>query len=925
MKKYIKILTLPQYKISKNPIDRLCQQVYLNLVASLHAKMKAWPNKLDNNNLYVKKFEKCLEMINESSLDEESIPPDALIKILISLPWDMKHIFIVTIAEKQFQKKYIPSSVTFFSKIFDILGKKHWALFLDVLERLTEYTLEDYTEGSLKACMEILHSIIIWNLQRGRRKNDKLSIVLKNVMSKLVYHHDYFVRRFVTPLMLGKDFVSFDVSKLGNSFIKVDEDLVEMCIREHINHNCPGIVLNHEVPTKSLHSSLYEAKTPEGHSLVYVFKQRTLNDILQTNRTVDAYEHFQEMSRLIKTCQKHENIVALRNVPVKGILPFFVVENGKPLLEYLHKKENQLTWFQMIQILIDITTAVHHCHSNKILLCDITPASFIIVNDGSLKTKLASFLHARSGECEDSSNTADGYINDINFLCFQGDSKENIAAYFSSPESLSNRTFSKYTDVWMLATTLYSVLLYGRRPFEELSHVNIFDFVNEIKSQHTARKPISIPPDLWNILQTNLDFHATTRTLTEAVLQDLKTYQNNLGPRSHTFYTVTSVSSYINPEEIQRGYVDDTGNYILEETEELEGNSVDSVILDGYLIQTVTARMSRNTRRQILQLDNENILKINEIKTDFYKTVLLSNAFNGHLLSETNQEVSRDQLFSYFHQITLGLQELHKHNIVLCDLRCSSIYINPNEGTLKIGHVGRAVSLDGISTFPYAMKLMPADASKWSAPEVRDNSMYSKASDIFNLAAVFWEAISLHINTIYQNQPLESFQHCRTHLEEYCHSVSIQNTSEDPVNKLVKCVLKCWNRNPTRRPTLDVILNTIKEITTHNATGCSTAVERIEYFVSEDEEEEEMSEDVYETIIDCSSTDLSSDSSDFYDFSSTGFYVDYAWGSVVREFTLIHVPSNNTRPFIELKETSTYNDIGISPRNKTHSKRGIIL
>ncbi|XP_056385487.1 uncharacterized protein LOC130281834 isoform X5 [Hyla sarda] len=673
MKKYIKILTLPQYKISKNPIDRLCQQVYLNLVASLHAKMKAWPNKLDNNNLYVKKFEKCLEMINESSLDEESIPPDALIKILISLPWDMKHIFIVTIAEKQFQKKYIPSSVTFFSKIFDILGKKHWALFLDVLERLTEYTLEDYTEGSLKACMEILHSIIIWNLQRG-------------------------------------------------------------------------------------------------------------------------------------------------------------------------------------------------------------------------------------------------------------DSKENIAAYFSSPESLSNRTFSKYTDVWMLATTLYSVLLYGRRPFEELSHVNIFDFVNEIKSQHTARKPISIPPDLWNILQTNLDFHATTRTLTEAVLQDLKTYQNNLGPRSHTFYTVTSVSSYINPEEIQRGYVDDTGNYILEETEELEGNSVDSVILqDGYLIQTVTARMSRNTRRQILQLDNENILKINEIKTDFYKTVLLSNAFNGHLLSETNQEVSRDQLFSYFHQITLGLQELHKHNIVLCDLRCSSIYINPNEGTLKIGHVGRAVSLDGISTFPYAMKLMPADASKWSAPEVRDNSMYSKASDIFNLAAVFWEAISLHINTIYQNQPLESFQHCRTHLEEYCHSVSIQNTSEDPVNKLVKCVLKCWNRNPTRRPTLDVILNTIKEITTHNATGCSTAVERIEYFVSEDEEEEEMSEDVYETIIDCSSTDLSSDSSDFYDFSSTGFYVDYAWGSVVREFTLIHVPSNNTRPFIELKETSTYNDIGISPRNKTHSKRGIIL
>lgn len=51
-----------------------------------------------------------------------------------------------------------------------------------------------------------------------------------------------------------------------------------------------------------------------------------------------------------------------------------------------------------------------------------------------------------------------------------------------------------------------------------------------------------------------------------------------------------------------------------------------------------------------------------------------------------------------------------------------------------------------------------------SAPEVRNKGKYSEASDIFNLAAVFWEAISLHINTIYQNQPLETFKNCSAQL-----------------------------------------------------------------------------------------------------------------------------------------------------------------
>lgn len=48
------------------------------------------------------------------------------------------------------------------------------------------------------------------------------------------------------------------------------------------------------------------------------------------------------------------------------------------------------------------------------------------------------------------------------------------------------------------------------------------------------------------------------------------------------------------------------------------------ILQDDHLIQTVTVRMSLRTRRKILQLDHENILKVNKIKTDCYKTILVS-------------------------------------------------------------------------------------------------------------------------------------------------------------------------------------------------------------------------------------------------------------------------------------------------------------
>ncbi|KAM5140443.1 uncharacterized protein ACMZJ9_014287 [Mantella aurantiaca] len=905
LKVHMKMLTLSKCKSSKNGFELLCQEIYYRLTASLHAKMKIWPNRLDNNDQYIKKFEDCLSMIDPNLSEELAAPPDALTKILCSLPLEIKHIFVVAIAEKLFQKKYTESSVSFFSQICNIIGKKHWSVFIDVLERVTEYMLGTYTKEPLLVCLQILKNIVTWKpRRRSKKKDDKLNFVLKQMISKLVYHPVDKVRNYVSSLVFGEGSIPVDISQLGICYLRVSEDLVEGCIREHLLHSYPVLAIYDKVPIDSPHTLRFEAKTPEGDSLLYVFRQKTLNNVLNTNSTDAAYEGFQEMLNSIKICQGQDNIVSLRNVSSNGVLPFCVVEHGKSLLTFLHEKENQLSWIQMIDILIDITKAIHHCHKNNVILREITPASFIIVprENGSLQTKLACFLYAKRLANEEPNNEAVEYIDDINFLCVQGDQTDAIAVYFSAPETLQYKTFSKYSEAWMLAATFLSILLYGKCPFQELSHLSVLQFVNEIINDHTVSIPRFLLKDLSEILSTNLNVTVQERMMTESLLNKLETCKSELGTRMDIVPAERTVC-YINSDDILRGYID-KGHFVKEHC----GDPNERIYMDNAklvnekLIETVSVRMSLNTKRKLLQLVHENILSIEEITSEHYITIMISKPFDGHKcqLSNVKSDIDKDQLFSYFEQITLALIELHNHNIVHCDLRCDNIYINQEKGTVKVGHFGRAVSLESRQT--YAFKMMPSGTEKWSAPEVRVNQMYSKASDIFSLAALFWEAINLQNVEIYVNYPLEPFHQCTKYMEEYA-EITIPDNWNNGIIKILKCMQKCWNPNQTKRPTLDVILDVIQQ-TRDNGQYRSTDEDHEQDLELEQETEETTREYVYETVIDKSEPEFS---------------IDYTWKKVVNEFESAHQIESNTTHFIEVKETCSYDDVGL-PTTRTNTR-----
>ncbi|XP_031761936.1 uncharacterized protein LOC100493453 isoform X2 [Xenopus tropicalis] len=754
LKAHIKSLTLKKYKSGTKAFDDVCQKNYNKLTISVHAKIKTWPKSMDSNDMHIQKLENCIALLDHKASQgaEKSDDINAMIKYLINLPWDIKYIFVVIITEKVFQKKYADGSIYFFSQICASVGQKHREILLDVVERTTEHILQSYTKGSVKSSLQLLS--IIWDLHmKTRKKDENLITILKHFFKKLIYHPLNDVRNFVAPLLFSEDVNGFKIQHLGSTCVIADEDLVESCIREKLSIDHPDMIVKGQVHT-TLKASVFEVDTQDGNALLYMFRQKTLNDILRTNSTDEVYERFEEMSKVVKLCQGNSCIAALKNIISNGIPPFYVVEDSKPLLHFLHEKENQLTWAQMTGILIDINKAVEHCHSKFVILRDITPASFIVFPkaDGSFQTKLAHFPYAKCLSKDGNNLSQEDMIYDINLLRFRGDAHEPVAAYFSSPETLKDKEFSIFSESWMLNATFYSVLLYGKQPFQELAHLNMFEFVNEIISCHNAIIPASFPPELWKVLKKNFAYVYLHRMAPERVLVELEKYKNNLGVVRDAVYSINSICCYINPEDVQKDYVNFNDDLIPKETEQQDKNFFrDYFARTNHLSETVSIRMNINTRKKIKALQHDNILCIAEILTDLYTTTLVSYPFGTYTITLDNIDAYTpvDQLLSYFEQITAALLELHSQNILHCDLRCSHIYVSPYEGSLKLGHFRRAVSLEGQRTSPYVFKMMPPDAEKWSAPEVRTSGMYSQSSDIFNLAAVFWEALSYQKTTIY--------------------------------------------------------------------------------------------------------------------------------------------------------------------------------
>ncbi|OXB75041.1 UNVERIFIED_CONTAM: hypothetical protein H355_001448 [Colinus virginianus] len=697
----------------------LCFSAYQKIrmaISTAAKKKRPWQNSIQKHLKHLESFlntlEKRVKFANERTLQFRYIQ-----KQLQRVPWIIRHIFILVLTEKVFEAKLLAVSQPFLFHVCTKMGKKHWEIFLEITERITEHIQASHTQGAVRECLDLLQGLWEWCMQTASEKKKSLAmIILNHSFHNLLYHSLSEVRHCVAPLLFGEDGTYTPIAELGHKAIPADTCHVEAALRECLQATFPELTLKGQMKTNGSFMFMQGA-THAGKAKVCIAKQQSLNDILQTNTTESDFERFQEVVKIVAVCQDREFIAKLHKSSAYGVPPLYVIEDGNPLLTFLQEKRNKLTLSAMIGILKDIARAVWSCHQKKVLLCSITPASFTVVRGEQqgtgapqLRVKLSDFLQARLTPPEDEKDYS------------------SSDCLYETIKSVQLRAFS---DAWATAATFYSVLLYGAQPYFELRHLPVTRFIGEICSGHRAQRPGSIPLKLWDIIAPNLEYDEQKRTSMEALVECMESCGSAMGPDLDKLHEVMSQFSPICEEDIIRGYLDSRGNFKKSDSASVHTEKCEDSVKkkDGCLCELVSFRMNHSTKMALYALQHESILPIKEI-THYspMNTSLISMPLHGNPLSliEVAADLGMDdnKVLTCLEQVASAMAYLHSRRIIHCDLRCSYIYVNTGQSypemVAKVGRWGRAVCLPHLGTDenlfePYVHKLMPADSAKWNS------------------------------------------------------------------------------------------------------------------------------------------------------------------------------------------------------------------
>ncbi|XP_064370042.1 uncharacterized protein LOC135328713 isoform X1 [Dromaius novaehollandiae] len=938
--------------------EYLCLSAYQKIrvaISTAVKKQRSWPNSIETYLKHLESFLRTLEkrvtFTNQRVLQFQFIQ-----KQLQRVPWMIRHVFILVITEKVFEAKQLAVSQSFFLYVCTKLGKNHWEILLEITERITEHIQASHTQGAVTECLDLLQSLWEWCTRTAtKEKKPLVKTILHHFFQKLLYHPVSEVRHCIAPLLFSEDGTCMHVTELGNKMIPANPSHVEAALQEYLKGTFPDLALKGQLKANAS-SMVVQGVIPAGNVKICIAKQQTLNDILQTNTTDSDCERFQKLIGIVALCADKESIAKLQMSSACGVPPLYMLEDGNPLLAFLQEKRNKLTLSNILGILKDVARAVWSCHQKRVLLCDITPASFIVFTSGGqgtralqIQAKLSNFLQARLAPPEDEKDysASDCPYENIRSSQLIGDSEEPLSIYFSAPESLKYHIFSAFSDAWAIAATFYSILLYGGQTYFELKHLPVSRFIEEICSGHRAQRPDSIPLKLWDMIAPNLEREETKRTSMEALVEHLENYGSILGSDLDKLHEIMSQFSPICEEDIIRGYLDSKGNFKRSDPPNVFPDVCEDSVeqKDDCLCELVSFRMNHTTKTALCALEHENILPVNEIMHYFpMTTTLISQPLGGNRTSlmQVAASASMDdrKLLTCLEQVASAMAYLHSRRIIHCDLQCHYIYLNSGhhcpEVIAKVSRWGRAVCLPHPGTDdnlfePYVRKLMPADAAKWAAPEVRNDGLYSRASDVFSFGIVIWEALTAQLTNLHMFKPLKPFRllNCR----EVLKFTELGNIPGDfgfpKLAGLIECMKACWNHNPTRRPAFSAILEVIKAEKTA-ARDCKAA--RLAavpstadaedynsvYFSSEASEEDSFSH-IYNTVAESDpdlprAADNVSGHGDVPQLQLSAEQTLYfskqdKWGEMVNEF---EAKRGIDRSPATIKETDWYIDTGIN-------------
>ncbi|GBC30773.2 kinase-like domain-containing protein [Rhizophagus irregularis DAOM 181602=DAOM 197198] len=180
--------------------------------------------------------------------------------------------------------------------------------------------------------------------------------------------------------------------------------------------------------------------------------------------------------------------------------------------------------------------------------------------------------------------------------------------------------------------------------------------------------------------------------------------------------------------------------------------------------------------------------------------VVIDYANNGNLRKNLSKVITNDwkQRLNMLYKIISGLYEIHKQNLIHCDLHDGNILIHVKKGKKKekddvnsnlvfISDLGLCHPVKSSLKEGEIFGIIP-----FMAPEILRGKPYTPASDIYSFSMIMWEftsGISPFINRAHDLQLTLSI--CGGDRPEI-----IENTPQCYVD-LMK---KCWNEDPLKRP-----------------------------------------------------------------------------------------------------------------------------
>ncbi|XP_054794840.1 probable serine/threonine-protein kinase WNK7 isoform X2 [Prosopis cineraria] len=138
-------------------------------------------------------------------------------------------------------------------------------------------------------------------------------------------------------------------------------------------------------------------------------------------------------------------------------------------------------------------------------------------------------------------------------------------------------------------------------------------------------------------------------------------------------------------------------------------------------------------------LKNNNIVKFyNSWIDNKNKTVnIITELFSSGSLRQKHKKVDMKALKGWARQILMGLNYLHGHNppIIHRDLKCDNIFINGNQGEVKIGDLGLATFLERTNAESVI------GTPEFMAPELYDEN-YNELADIYSFGMCMLELVT---------------------------------------------------------------------------------------------------------------------------------------------------------------------------------------